>query len=132
MKINILFIALSTVLQVLWIYLIARHYNVFAITFTLLTFTSLSLYILNRCIFTYAWYNRALLGAIVGFLGGIAATFAAELALRGASILIREYPIGNFYIFPTLLLGWVYGAILFTAGPAVLESRLVIPVRSAT
>lgn len=130
MKLNIFFIALSTLLQVLWTCLIARHYNVFAITCTLFIFISLSIYILNRSIFTYPWYNRAILGAIIGFIGGIVAAFAAELALRGTSILIREYPISNFYFFPTLLLGWVYGAILFTIVPPILESRLVIPVNS--
>lgn len=83
MKINIFFIVLSSVFQFFWIYLIARQYNVFLIIFTLLISVALSLYFLNRFICNYLWYNRALLGAIIGFLGGIAATFTAEFALRG-------------------------------------------------
>ena len=98
---------------------------------TLHIFIALAFYLLSRTIRPYPWFGRAFLGAVVGFLGGIAATFAAELALRGTSILLREYPMSNFYFFPTFLFGWVYGAICFTAGTAVLASRPGTPVRDA-
>lgn len=124
MKTSIFSIALSTVLQVFWIGLIGRHYGVAIIASTLIIFIALSFYLLSLNIRTFPWYGRAFVGTITGFLGGIVATFAAELSLKGTSFLLSEYPISNLYFFPTFLFGWVYGAIFFTAGAGILECKL--------
>ena len=126
MIIQIAAIALSTVVQVTWIAVIGRHYSVGFITSTLLVIVALSFYLLDQAIRAYPWYGRALVGAVFGFFAGIVATFAAELALRGGVILLRQYPIENFYFFPTLLFGWAYGAIFFTAGTAINAPRQTV------
>lgn len=125
MKIPIDELALSTFVQVGWIGVIGRHYSVGFITGTLLVIVALSFYLLDRAIRAYPWYGRALVGAMIGFFAGIAATFVAELALRGTAILLRQYPLENFYFFPTLLFGWVYGAIFFVAGTVISGRRRV-------
>jgi hypothetical protein len=118
MKMRIVEIATITVIQVLWLYLIGRHYGITLISCTLLIFLLFSDYLLRSAISSFPWYLGAVIGAFVGFLGGIAAMFMAEIALRGDYFFLRDYPLENLYYFPTLMMGWLYGARCFTAAPA--------------
>ena len=110
MNMRIAEIAIITVIQFLWLYLLGWHHGVTLILFSLLIFLMFSDYVLQSAISSLPWYLRAVIGVFVGFLGGIAATFMAEIALRGEYSYLREYPLENLYYFPTLIMGWLYGA----------------------
>lgn len=51
-------------------------------------------------------------GAICGYLSTIVAAGVSECATRGFICLQMDFT-ANLYFFPTLSMGWVYGAILF-------------------
>lgn len=102
--------------------MIARQYDFVQVGLVFFTTLLFAYQLLRERLSKWAGTGRLISGALAGYVGGILAAFSAEFMLRGPDIWVRDYPFSNLYFFPTIMLGWLFGAIAFVTAPYVLKN----------
>ncbi len=105
-------IAGLTLLYCFWIAVIANQHNVMVILLTFFGCMLVMYFLRPRALITDRTSVLAIWGAFAGYLSNVAAAGASECAMRGLMCLERDFT-PNLYFFPSLSMGWVYGAILY-------------------
>jgi hypothetical protein len=101
-----------SIVQLFWLWMIARQNNFLLIGAVMITFVLLMRHLLNKLLALNSPFHKAGIGAIAGYLAAVLAVFFAECSVRGLSC-FSNIPIGNFYFFPLVSLGWLYGGLVF-------------------
>lgn len=109
---RIVIVGIATLALWFWLSLIGSQQEPLLLLLMFLAFFGVISYLLWHSISKRSFLLQAAIGAVIGYAASVVSAAANEVMLRGLDQFVSRDFTQNLYLYPTMSLGWLYGAVV--------------------